>query len=145
MKRKPLDVFKINVPVYDVVLYVLVGDRGDANSWISRKYNLKEDSLNPRWDYQFTSVDFSIGSSDYIIFMKEFQCEGGEIATLAHEVLHATFRILDNAGFCPSTDSEEAYTYLLTHLLSAVLHKLAGAELRRRKLKKKEKIKHGKR
>lgn len=47
----------------------------------------------------------------------------GSVDVLAHEMAHATFKILDYAGVSVSADDDEAFCYLLQHLMAeAVPH-----------------------
>jgi hypothetical protein len=43
------------------------------------------------------------------------------IGTLAHECVHAAFRVLGDAGVVPGDQSEEVYAYLIGHLLEQAL------------------------
>lgn len=47
-----------------------------------------------------------------------------DICILNHEILHATFKILDNVGIYYSYSSEEAFTYLFDYLCNKVYEKL---------------------
>lgn len=56
-----------------------------------------------------------------VVYLPHFRGIARDIATLAHELLHATNGILKEVGVSPCNKSEEAYTYLLGYLTEEVL------------------------
>lgn len=49
---------------------------------------------------------------------------GREYATLAHECLHATYRLFDWAGMNMVRDNEETATHAMSHLITSILKQL---------------------
>lgn len=102
--------FRFKTPIYDVP--VVVHHTSDKDS-IAEKYGVTFD-------------DSDIGaciSSEYEIVLVFFEDKPG-LSVLAHEVFHATSRILRMRGVMLDDSSEEAYAYLHGFLFDKVGSKL---------------------
>lgn len=104
----------IYVPIYGVTVSVLIADTckdaAESNKVFRKVFKHTE------WSSQgYYCVDKKKA-------IKAIVLRGdASMSTIAHECLHATFDILSDAGMALSNDSEEAYTYLLGHLVDQVL------------------------
>lgn len=56
----------------------------------------------------------------YIIYMTKFPSTSDEKSTLAHEVFHAVYAVLEHAGIRLTYESEETFAYLTSHITKQI-------------------------
>ena len=118
VKYIPCDVYKRGVSVF-------VGTYEELVKWS------KEEFTNPDYeDFLKTleenspkgEADCHYDCGSCVVRIEQFPCTPGEVAALAHELLHGVFYIL---GYCgveyAYNTSNEAYTYLLEWLMGEAL------------------------
>jgi len=121
----------IPVDIYKRCIYVFIGTLDEFKSWVKATYTYDEEK-------QF--VEMALGLTEDTIGMASFNWDslGGtgvvlipkmpktpkETAALIHELMHATFWILDLCRVdYESNGSNEAFTYLMEHLTRNALEK----------------------
>ena len=111
---------KISNDLYEFNLWVSFEEDPDKTiKWVFEEYNM--------FLYPITShADFSpINDKNYLVRVPEFDIKKvGHMPLLCHELLHATFKILEDVGLKLNSGSEEAYTYLFQHLMDKFLEEL---------------------
>lgn len=115
----PCDIFKRGV-------YVFVGTLKEFKSWIAASKEWSEDfksmvaNINANGN-EAASYNYDFDASG-VIFLRKFPRTPKEVATLSHEVLHATFKILD---YChvnyEVNENNETFTYLDEHIMHNAL------------------------
>jgi hypothetical protein len=73
--------------------------------------------------FQLTPDARGYGQRSFI-WLSSFEWTIGDLATLTHEILHAVFKILEDAGVKPCDASDEAYTYYAGWLMAQALRAL---------------------
>jgi hypothetical protein len=115
--------FTIKIPVYDSDIHVVVtSDVHKSYTKLCKKLNW----LNLLEDIEESSQDsacFVYGDEEvgdyYIILPYDV-----DIFVLSHEILHATFIILDDHNILYDKKNHEAFTYLHGHIMETVYNKL---------------------
>lgn len=102
----------INIDIYKRSIVILQdGCVGDICKWLE-EHNATDIAQSVReedWDTT-NAVTFSDGLDVYIIFPKQIAAK-----TLAHDLTHATFKVLKIVGINP-VQEEEAFAYLYEYL-----------------------------
>lgn len=75
------------------------------------------DGISPSCTYLRTTFEICI-------FMPKIKKSHLFYAELAHEIMHAVFRVMENVGVGYNKESEEAFTYLHTYYMYELLKKL---------------------
>lgn len=121
----------IPVDIYKRYIYVFIGTLGEFKSWVKTTYTydiekqfvemilgLTEDSIG------MASFNWDLAGGTGAVLIPKMPKNPEEIAALTHELMHATFWILD---FChvdyDSNGSNEAFTYLMEYLTRNALEK----------------------
>lgn len=117
--------FTIKIPVYDSDIHVVVStDIQKSYIKLCKKLNwlnLLEDIQDSSQDSAcFVYSDEEVG--DYYMILPY----GVDIFVISHEVLHATFIILEDHNVMFDKGNHEAFTYLHGHLMEVVYNKLKG-------------------
>jgi hypothetical protein len=128
----------IPIDIYKRYIYVFIGTLGEFKSWAKNTYT---------YDIEKQFVEMVIGLTEDSIGMASFHWDsaGGtgvvlipkmpkapkEIAALIHELMHATFWILDlcHVDYDPNGNNE-AFTYLMEHLTRNALEKEGYEEVK---------------
>jgi|SRR5690606_13935475 len=123
--------FIINLPVYNIDLAISVGqDDKDFKRSIYRVWNIPENDFSPSIpEYaQATTLCLDLDGVyvPYCIRFKNHPKKDGTAGhkNIAHEALHATYRILRSRGLHLTYESEEAFTYLLGHIVEQIYNNL---------------------
>lgn len=116
--------FTIKIPVYDSDIHVVVtSDVPKSYKKLCKKLNwleLLEDESSSQDSACFVYGQEEVG--DYYMILPY----GVDIFVISHEVLHATFIILEDHNVMFDKNNHEAFTYLHGHLMEMVYNKLKG-------------------
>ena len=121
----------IPVDIYKRCIYVFIGTLEELRTWIKKEYcdsseedfvsmvmSLKEEEVG------MASFNWETNNGTGVILLPEYPESPKEIAALTHELLHATFFILDMCHVdYNSSGSNEAFTYLMEYLTRNGLEK----------------------
>lgn len=110
--------FKIPVPLYRTSVHVLIG----VSEKETKKYYKKLGGEKPEYcEMGETTEALTVCDRSGLVFilLSEKACH----SIVAHEMLHATFYILDSRGIKLNDSSEEAFTYLLGYLMKEYITK----------------------
>lgn len=66
------------------------------------------------------AITIQSSTGGVLVYMPQYLGDEDSIGTIAHELLHATSFILDEAGISFSTQTQEAYAYLIGYLAKEV-------------------------
>ena len=122
MKRSKF--FIVKLPIYNAEIGVSIGQNvGDLKKSILRRWNIDEENL-PKEDFQEhqqASVLCVTKGEHYYPYCIRFKQNPIKMdidghATIAHEVFHTVYRLLNSRGLKLTYESEEAFTYLMGHL-----------------------------
>jgi len=94
---------------------ILQGSEDEIEDWLRRHdaRNLVSTVMDADWNSTL-SITFDDGSDVYICAVKPM-----DLATVCHELSHATLKVLKIVGIDPA-EAEEAYAYLFEYLISRV-------------------------
>lgn len=116
--------FVIDIPLYNRDLLVVFGDTEYLAKQVSEAYDIPLHEVYPiiedidgRSDGRYY---FNVEQGSRLVWMPRVPEEPQEYATLAHEIFHAVFGIMDEIGASPTKDSEEAYAYLVGYLTKEI-------------------------
>lgn len=127
-----LKIKKIKVEVYGMYVYVLIGNKEEASKYI-RKYFIKNSNSK---DSEGTISENADGCTFYsgghsLVWIPSIPKTAYSISVLGHELLHATFNMLDYVGAeYRYNGSNEPYTYLLGFLLEQALNTKSYREVK---------------
>ena len=115
----------VKIPIYHTHLYVFFGDKEECVKSLqkAKKGKRKQSSIDTTLETMSDSRGCFIQSIiDYynLLWLPILPNTIDEFSTLIHEIAHATFYILDNAGLVHTKDSDEAYAYLQAFIFSEV-------------------------
>ena len=107
--------YKIKVEVYESTVYLVLSEdcTKSFNSY-AKKYKWDPEEEDNQGYFIKDNVQ------EYYMFLPF----DAKLGTIAHEVLHATFDILQDHGVTLSPESEESFTYLHDYLIQKVQDKL---------------------
>jgi len=117
--------FKITLGLYDANVFVSVGQKHEDLLLSLKKNRLKiSKDIFPMGDHtKARAIHFDDGTN--LIELPKADFNSFEFFdSLSHEILHVAFNILNTRGFVLSRDSEEAYTYLMGHLVKEIMKKI---------------------
>lgn len=109
-----LKTFQFEVPIYNNIINVVVGEDYDEFLAFLKSHKLRWAS---KWELGSKADAVTNNTKNGIIIRFKDNPPPGDIA---HEAFHAVFMILHDAGMVPSTDSEEAYAYLIDYVVSNI-------------------------
>lgn len=105
---------------YDYNIRVCIEpDRTKVAKWMNKRWGL------PTSDHSGYTINDFLGTrglvlhyADYcpVIWMPQIPKTPDHIGTTVHEILHCVIKILRHVHIPLATESEEAYTHLMTHL-----------------------------
>jgi hypothetical protein len=125
----------IKIPLYRTEIRFNISDN-DADrkksykNWFGVKFDKKEDILP---EESAGRVIASTAAWSFVMLRPDFK-----ISDLVHESLHCTFEIARYVGLKHNSESEEAFTYLLTYIIDEFYKKYV---VLKRKFENKAKIK----
>jgi hypothetical protein len=99
--------------VYNRDIWLVYGFTDKQGTAFLQEYTDAEE-----WDPHFDDACWvqSANGKAHFIMVKKRGTDSSTLALLAHECLHLTFAVLDEAGFTYCEESEEAYTYFLQNI-----------------------------
>lgn len=116
--------FVIDIPLYNRDLLVVFGDTEYLAKQVSEACDIPLHEVYPIIDDIDGRSDgryyFNVEQGSRFVWMPRVPKNPQEYATLAHEIFHAVFGIMDEIGVSPSEDSEEAYAYLIGYLTKEI-------------------------
>ena len=124
VKYIPCDIYKRGITVF-------IGSVQELKRWVQHEYKDESEKCFVNMIEHLPETSSSAASFNYnnmdgqgIVHIYKFPRTPKEIATLEHELLHATFHVLN---FCnvlyDSESNNESFTYLLEHLTRCALEK----------------------
>lgn len=141
MKINNLDIdqiFSIQIPLYGTSINVSYGSRKKKIQKMFRKQPKKwRKTYLKNFKYMVNEnfgerpragavYSYHAGLDLHYIHCFETKEPLNLIKSMSHESLHATFRILKEAGIKYSMKSEEAYTYLQQYILREILERITS-------------------
>ena len=130
-KYIPCDIFKRGIGVF-------IGTLEQFKKWVSIDYTSDDEKAFIEMILNLEENDVGIASFNYdykngngIVLLPKFPKTPKEIAALAHEMMHATFFIMD---FCQvdynKNTNNETFTYVHEHLMRNALEETGYEEVR---------------
>ena len=120
VKYIPCDIYKRGIDIF-------IGTPGELQKWSKKTFNEDKDDEEFNRSLEecsYGEADFHYGAGYAIVRLPKFPKTPIEIAYTAHELLHATQWLLWYSGVEYNEESNnEAYTYLLEHLMRNTLEK----------------------
>lgn len=117
----------IECEIYKRGVYIFIGTyeqmiKYAKNTWVEEEYKDFINALEVKTDGYATTY---YGNGECLVLLPKFPNNPKDIAVTGHELLHATDYILWYAGVHRNNEevSNEAYTYLLEHLLRNTLER----------------------
>jgi hypothetical protein len=115
---------EISVDIYKRYVYVFVGSLSEFKEWVTKTYIYDEEKefvnmvlLLKEDEIGMASFNWDSKGGTGAVLIPKWPKTPKEVAALVHELLHATFWILDLCRVdYDSTGSNEAFTYLMEHL-----------------------------
>ncbi len=124
VKYIPCDIYKRGITVF-------IGSVQELKRWVQHEYKDESEKCFVNMIEHLPETSSSAASFNYnnmdgtgIVQIYKFPRTPKEIATLEHELLHATFHVLNfcHVEYCID-GSNEAFTYMLEHLTRWALEK----------------------
>lgn len=108
-KKFPLDIYKHGIGVFfgDFTLLTKKLNKLGFKSDFKEEKDLSERSAG---------ITFSLNTDDVIIWLPHKPKTDGEVATLVHEIYHATSFLLRSVGIEHTSDTEEVYAYTMEYI-----------------------------
>lgn len=130
----PCDIYKRGISVF-------IGGLDDFKAWVKKEYTDDSEQEFVSMVMELNEGNVGMASFNYdnqngqgVILVPKFPDTPKEYAALVHELLHATFHILNFCHVDYTIDgSNEAFTYLMEHLTRNALEKERYSELDRMK------------
>lgn len=117
----------INIDLYKRDITVFIGSHEEFKEWVS-SYKIPTsweqliESIIESDDEAVASFWYNRNNGNGIIELPKHPKTTSEISIAAHECLHATMHVLSYVNIpCIPNEANEAYTYLLEHILEKVL------------------------
>lgn len=113
-KKFPLDIYKHGVGVFfgDFTLLIKKLNKLGFKGNFEEEKELSERSAG---------ITFFLNTDDIIVWLPHKPKTDGEMATLVHEVCHATSVLLRSVGIKHTPDTEEVYAYTMEYLYFNIL------------------------
>jgi hypothetical protein len=115
---------EIKIPIYNMVLYVLVGNSEESANLINETHTDNLEKVSAASDERgFTwHSEYKKGKDTFKRFYVSFEEKeiGYDKTTIEHEVLHLSWFMLDYVGVKISPKNHEAQTYLYEYLLKQI-------------------------
>ena len=114
----------INCDIYKRGVSVFIGSYKEMLAWAKKEFTnpIYKDFLESMEEAREGDADSHYDQGSCIVRIKSFPKTPEEISLLDHELLHATFYILDYSGVTfIHGDPNEAYTYLKEYLMCQAL------------------------
>lgn len=119
-------ILQVSLDPYPATLIVIIAESDkELKTWIKRRkeYKNKEEILDRLYWQKDSCSGFYTCSprNEGFIRLRRAPITANDIAVLTHEALHATCETLRRASLPLVSESEEAYTYLLDHIVRTVI------------------------
>lgn len=120
-------IFHVEVPLYNIgIIFVFGYDRQEAERWLSEKGWLGEDAVDAdMMDSMFKDphdgITVSRDSGHRICVHVNSHTNHRSIA---HEIYHATMKLMEWVGMYPSPANEEAFAYVVGFITEEVYIKI---------------------
>lgn len=135
------DAIEIEVPVFNALLELFVGDTSKVGEWASDDLQCDllgvEDAVASADGFTVSLAD--VGKDGYVVIaLKDFRRRlradrVRAVGVLAHECLHAVKAVFESRGVPFTPENEEAIAYLQEHLIEEALTRLSSSAPRARK------------
>lgn len=104
---------KINVPLYQQVLHIIISEDVDKEiDLIKKKFDINADR------YEFSGYSEAVGQHHLLLLNKKslFSDEFA-ISTICHEAFHISNFIIKRIGIIPDVNNDEAQAYLISWIV----------------------------
>ena len=124
-KRFGFKEIRTSMGLFDFDVICIVGDYKNAGKYIRWKFEDKEFSPE-KWDLGYEPRGKCFFSQGYVpvIWIPKKPRTPREIATLAHECIHAVFHLFAWASLSMTRDTEEVLCHSTAHLVNNILKNL---------------------
>lgn len=120
-KYIPCDIYKRGI-------WVFVGSLDELKSWVKTEFTYDDEEefvnmvLGLKKRNEAASFNYDNHNGQGVVHIYDFPTDPKEYAALSHELLHATFHVLNFCSVEYAYDgNNEAFTYLLEHLMRNAL------------------------
>ena len=115
----------IRADVYSRGITIFIGPQKELFKFVEEVYKDNKkliENVKDTIDSEALGTTFTEDDGQSLIWIPKFPKTSGEIAILGHEILHATFILLNYCGVNYEYDGpNEAYTYLFEYLMGQAL------------------------
>lgn len=124
VKYIPCDIYKRGISIF-------IGSLKEFKAWVKKEYTDENDKGFAEMVEKLDEDNVGMASFNYnnqdgqgVVLIPQYPSNPKEYAVLAHELLHATFHVLNfcHVEYCID-GSNEAFTYMLEHLTRWALEK----------------------
>ena len=122
MKKFHNKTLTIKEDTYNIPVTLIIGDYSYYDKKVANKFNI-ERSEQKNFGAETRWVKANNGG-EIIIWMPRIDFTSANYGTLAHELLHATFLIMENIGFKFDYNNTEPINYLFDSLMTNTLWQL---------------------
>lgn len=130
----------ISCDIYKRGIWVFIGSLDELKLWVKREFTYEDEKefvdmiLGLKQRNELASFNYDNNNGQGVVHIYEHPTTPKGYAALVHELLHATFYILNFCGVEYAYDgSNEAYTYLLEHLTRNALESKGYEEIKKKK------------
>lgn len=110
----------IKIPLYNQILVLYTASNiKDVYNTMAKEYDIETTD-----DFSYASFDTIYNYKEGIVHFILSLPNKATLGTIAHECAHAAWRILEQAKFEPTADSQEPFTYLLDYIVEEVTKKM---------------------
>ena len=121
----------IPIDIYKRCIYIFIGSLDEFKLWVKNTYTYDEEKQFVEMVLRLTKDSIGMASFNWdsaggtgVVLIPKMPKTPKETAALIHELMHATFWVLDfcHVDYDPN-GSNEAFTYLMEHLTRNALEK----------------------
>lgn len=111
--------FTVSLDIYPSVILVSLGQSDSSFTKAVKRFN-------PSRLHELDGIPVTRGrctilsDNSVVIRLRDYPQKPSDFGCLAHEIFHAAFGLLEIFGVKPSSDSEEAYAYLIGYITSSI-------------------------
>lgn len=114
--------FKINDPIYNSLLYLILGGYNQCKLYIEKIHKFKFDVIDEVIPYaELNTVTLIDGIKVYYLWMENFSFDRWAFSYLTHEINHFCIRIMFKVGIEIGDGKNEAYCYYAQYILFKIL------------------------
>ena len=121
---KNCKIINIDIPVYNAVINVLLGNVETLKDSIKGIDGLYEELKNSINEFNQGKFLWSEKLNQWIIWLPRIPKTIQDMASLVHEIEHCVFYLFQYKGLKHSDDSEEAYAYMMEFLFQEIMTKV---------------------